>query len=120
MQEFPFRIKFEGELAVDSGGVSRDFCSAFWEAAYKNAFDGNVFLTPALHSGVDLESLEVIGTITSHMYLAVGFIPVRVAFPSLGCILFGPNVTIPNELMVEALILLMAFVLMNRTVCNWQ
>lgn len=104
LDEFPFRIKFEGELAVDSGGVSRDFCSAFWETVYENAFDGNTLLTPALHSGVDFESLETLGTIISHMYLAVGFIPVRVAFPSLACILLGPNITIPKELMIEAFI----------------
>lgn len=102
--EFPLSIKFEGELAVDSGGVSRDFCSAFWETAYEKAFDGNILLSPALHSGIDLESLKVIGAIVSHMYLAVGFIPVRVAFPSLACILFGPNVDIPNEFMLETFI----------------
>ncbi len=104
LQEYPFRIKFEGEAAVDSGGVSRDFFSAFWEEAYKIAFDGNVLLTPALHSGVDLESLRVIGSIISHGYLAVGFIPVRIAFPSLACIFFGPNVYIPEEFLVESFI----------------
>lgn len=104
LDEFPFRIKFDGELAVDSGGVSRDFCSAFWEAAYAKAFDGNTLLTPALHCGINLESLQKIATIISHMYLAVGFFPVRMAFPSLACILLGPNVTIPKELMVEAFI----------------
>ncbi len=104
LDEFPFRIKFKGEAAVDSGGVSRDFFSAFWEEAYKLAFDGNTLLTPALHSGVDLESLGMIGTIISHGYLAVGFIPVRIAFPSLACIFFGPNVSIPNAFMIESFI----------------
>lgn len=104
LNEFPFRVKFKGEIAIDSGGVSRDFCSAFWEAAYEKAFDGNTLLTPALHSGIDLESLQLIGSIISHMYLAVGFIPVRVAFPSLACIFIDPNVSIPSEIMIETFI----------------
>lgn len=104
LDEFPFRIKFDGELAVDSGGVSRDFCSAFWEMAYQDAFDGNIVLTPAVHSGVDMESLGVIGTMISHMYLAAGFLPVRIAFPSLASMILGPNVAIPDEFMVEAFI----------------
>lgn len=104
LDEYPFRIKFKTELAVDSGGVSRDFCSAFWESAYEKAFDGNTLLTPALHSGINMDSLAVIGTILSHMYLAVGFIPVRIAFPSLACILFHPNISIPSEFMVEAFV----------------
>ena len=104
LNEFPFRIEFKGEKALDYGGVSRDFCSAFWEAAYEKAFDGNTLLTPAVHSGVDMESLRLIGTMISHMYLAVGFIPVRVAFPSLACIFIDPNVSIPNKFMVEAFI----------------
>ena len=104
LDEFPFRIKYNGERAIDSGGVSRDFCSAFWESAYEKAFDGNTLLTPALHSSINLESLTVIGTILSHMYLAVGFIPVRIAFPTLACIFLHPNVSIPDEFMVEAFI----------------
>ena len=34
LSEFPFRIRYEGEQAVDTGGVSRDMFSAFWDKAY--------------------------------------------------------------------------------------
>ena len=104
ISEYPFRMKFDGEAAVDSGGVSRDFFSSFWEKAYAKAFDGNTRLTPALHSGVDLESLGLFGAIISHGYLAAGFLPVRIALPSLMCIFFGPNIDIPNDIMVESFI----------------
>ena len=91
LNEYPFRVKFDREQAIDSGGVSRDFCSAFWEVAYEKAFDGNILLSPALYSNVNLESLKTIGAIISHMYLAIGFIPVRISLPSLACIFLGPN-----------------------------
>ena len=54
LNEYPFRVKFDREQAIDSGGVSRDFCSAFWEVAYEKAFDGNILLSPALYSNVNL------------------------------------------------------------------
>ena len=31
MKEFPFRVKFKNEQAIDVGGVARDAISAFWE-----------------------------------------------------------------------------------------
>ena len=40
LSEFPFRAGFEGELAVDTGGVTRDMISAFFEGMYIKHFDG--------------------------------------------------------------------------------
>ena len=34
LRGFPLRISFQDERAFDSGGVSRDMFSAFWETAY--------------------------------------------------------------------------------------
>ena len=34
LMEFPFRIRYEDEQAVDTGGVCRDMFSGFWEQAY--------------------------------------------------------------------------------------
>ena len=31
--EFPFRVAFDDEQALDTGGVSRDLFSAFWNIA---------------------------------------------------------------------------------------
>lgn len=36
LSEYPLRIKFDGEVGFDSGGVCRDMFSAYWEEAFKN------------------------------------------------------------------------------------
>ena len=41
--EFPFRIRYEDELAVDTGGVCRDMYSAFWNEAYIQHFEGESY-----------------------------------------------------------------------------
>ncbi len=41
LSEYPLRVQFKGEQAVDSGGgVCRDMLSCFWERAYLKHFDG--------------------------------------------------------------------------------
>ena len=52
--EYPLRIKFEQEMAIDLGGVSRDMVAGFWEHAYKNLFDGSSLLTPVMHPQTDM------------------------------------------------------------------
>ena len=44
LKEFPFRIRYEDERAVDTGGVCRDMFSAFWEEAHRKHFDGEKLL----------------------------------------------------------------------------
>ena len=39
--EYPLRIKFHDEQAVDEGGVQRDMLSAFWTEAYTHLFEGS-------------------------------------------------------------------------------
>ena len=34
LDSFPVQFEFEGENAVDQGGVSRDMFSAFWEVCF--------------------------------------------------------------------------------------
>ena len=36
---YPFRVQFDGEKAVDTGGVCRDMYSSFWESACLRHFD---------------------------------------------------------------------------------
>lgn len=43
-EEYPVRIKFYGELAIDIGGVSKDMYSPFWEECYKILFDAPTLL----------------------------------------------------------------------------
>ena len=41
---FALQVSFEGERAIDVGGMFRDMLSGFWEEAYCQRFDGGVFL----------------------------------------------------------------------------
>ena len=66
------------EEAVDDGGVQRDMFSAFWVDAYSHLFEGAK--TPMVQPGIDIGTFS---KLVSHGYLACGFLPVRIALPSL-------------------------------------
>ena len=83
LKEFPLRIHFQDEIAFDSGGVCRDMFSGFWEEAYFKFFDGSSLHTPVLHATIDMTKLPLLGKILSHGFLVCGYLPIRVAFPSL-------------------------------------
>ena len=104
LKEYPFRISYANEKAIDTGGVSRDMFSAFWEIAYIKAFDGGNLLVPASHPGVDMAQLEMLGTILSHGFLSSGFLPLRLAFPVLCCIVFGPSCPVSDEIVMDSFI----------------
>ncbi len=53
LREYPFRIRFEGERAIDVGGVARDMFSAFYEEAHECLFDGSSLLCPIVHPDMD-------------------------------------------------------------------
>lgn len=99
---FNMSVRFSGELAVDFGGVTRDFFSGFWEETYVKMFDGSALLAPVCHAEVDLHHFEVIGTILSHGYLCCGFLPTRIAFPVLASVLLGLSTSISQEVMVRS------------------
>jgi len=103
LQEYPLHIKLEGEKAIDSGGVSRDMLSAYWQDAYKHFFDGSTLLIPTVHPNTDVSVLPKLGVILSHGYLVCGFMPTRITFPSVACILLDTSITIPTKILVEAL-----------------
>ena len=100
--EYPLRIAFDGEKAVDTGGVCRDMFSGFWDKAYEKAFDGTNALMPAVHPHVDMEMLPLLGAIFSHGFLSCGFIPVRLGFPTFVAIVLGPTVTIPDSMLIAS------------------
>ena len=89
--EFPFRIAFDDEQALDTGGVARDLFSGFWIHACQRHFDGSGTLVPALHPHVDMRVFPLLGTILSHGYLACGFLPVQIAFPVIAAAVLEPN-----------------------------
>ena len=102
LTEFPLRIKFAGEVAVDLGGVCREMFAAFWEEAYKLYFDGSTLLSPVLHPHIDMQSLPKLSVILSHGYLCSGFLPTRIVLPVLVYILLGTTVELPSSILVNA------------------
>ena len=104
LKEFPFRITYVGKRAIDTGGVSRDMFSAFWECAYLNVFDGGNLLAPAIHPGIDMSNLPVLGAILSHVFLSSSFLPIRVAFPILATVLLGPSVKIQDMIIMDTFV----------------
>ena len=102
--EYPMSIKFVGEKAIDCGGVSRDMISGFWEMAYRNIFDGSSLLTPTIEPHTNaIAQLPSVGRFLSHAFLCTGFLPTRVAFPTLAGMLLGPGVKIDSPILLEAL-----------------
>ena len=48
LKDYPFRVRFINEKAVDIGGVCRDLFSAFWEDSYVEIFEGEKLYVPIL------------------------------------------------------------------------
>lgn len=102
VSEFPFRISFVDEQAVDTGGVCRDMFSAFWEEAYVRLFDGEALLVPVLHPKADVADFSVLGIIISQGFMTTGFLPVRISFPCLAAVLCGTEIAIPDKILLES------------------
>ena len=102
LDEFPFRTSFEGERAVDVGGVTRDLFSAFFEEAYVKHFDGASLLVPVDIPNTYSPPFSALGAIFSHAYMVAGMLPVKIAFPTLASILLPNLKDLPNQLMLEA------------------
>ena len=104
LEEFPFRIRYENERAQDTGGVCRDMFSSFWEEAYVQHFDGEKLLIPSMRPGVNMAKFKLIGTILVHGFMVCGFLPVRIAFPVIAAVLLGPDVKIPDTILIESFV----------------
>ena len=89
-KECPIYIEFIGEIAVDYGGVQRDMYAGFWHKAYSVLFEGATLLTPMIHPQMDMSTFTIIGRILSHGYMVSGTLPIRIALPTLICMLLGP------------------------------
>ncbi|KAL5515643.1 hypothetical protein EMCRGX_G000838 [Ephydatia muelleri] len=104
LKDYPFRVRFINEKAVDMGGVCRDLFSAFWEDSYVKIFDGEKLLVPAVRPNPDMAVLCLHGTILSHGFMVCGFLPIRIAFPVLAAIFFGPEVEVPDSIILDSFI----------------
>ena len=101
--EFPMQIQFKHERGVDLGGLTREFFSAFWAEAFMKLFEGDSTLIPSFHPHTQLSLFETLGKIISHGYLVCGYLPIKIAMPTLLSILFGPKVDIPSPLLLNSL-----------------
>ena len=104
VQEYPFRIKFTNERAIDTGGVSRDFFSAFWEIAYIKDFDGGSTYIPSVHPHTDMAHYVVLGSILAHGFVSCGFLPNRLAFPVVAHTLLGSDAFIPDSIIIDSFV----------------
>ena len=104
LEEFPFRVQYVWEKAVDTGGVCRDAFSLFWKKAYLQYFDGESLLIPAVNPNTDLSTLTLLGSVLSHGYMVCGYLPIRIAFPIIAAILLGPETNINNTILLNSLI----------------
>ena len=104
MKEFPFRVEFFNERAIDTGGVCRDLYSCFWEQAYIKHFDGDKLLVPAVHANSEISVFPILGTILAHGYFVCNFLPVRLAFPIIASVFHGTDIHIPDKVLLESLI----------------
>lgn len=102
--ENPFRIAFDDEEAIDTGGVCRDMFSGFWKTAFEKFFDGSGSVVPATYPNLDMSSLPIIGAILSHGYIVCGFLPVHMSFPVLAAILLGPTFQIQDSTLRESFV----------------
>ena len=104
LEEYSLRFRFEGERAFDAGGVCREVFSCFWKLAYPKHFDGERLLVPSICPGMKKCEMTTLGTIISHGYLVCGFLPIRLALPVIVGTLKGPNVDIPDAIVIESLV----------------
>ena len=104
LKEFPFRVEYVGEKAVDTGGVCRDAFSLFWEKAYLQHFDGERLLIPAVNPNTELSTLTLLGSVLSHGHMVCGYLPIRIAFPVIAAILLGPETNISDTILLNSLI----------------
>ena len=52
----------------------------------------------------DMAVLRLHGTILSHGFMACGFLPIRIAFPTLAAVFFGPKVEVPDSIILDSFI----------------
>lgn len=101
--QHPLRVRFQGEMGVDTGGLTREGFSAFWQKAYLKHFDGSPLLRPVMYAGLNDLRLATLGRILSVGCLTCGFLPVRIAFPTLAAILMRSTPDLPADILFDTL-----------------
>lgn len=71
---------------------------------YLKVFDGSYLLIPAVHPGLDMTPLLVLGAILSHGFLSSSFLSIRMAFPIISSVLLGPLVEIQDAIIIDSFV----------------
>lgn len=78
---YPLSVRFVNKQAVNCGGVCQDKISG--GSLYIPFWWQHSWYTSLLHAQTNMQDFSILGMILSHGYLLEGYLPVRVAFPSL-------------------------------------
>ena len=104
LQDYPLKIRFAEEIGIDTGGVCRDMLAEFWQATFREFFDGSILLVPAVHAQSDMSVFRILGTILSHGYLFCNVLPTRITFPCMAAILLGSDVKISQDILLNSFV----------------
>ena len=69
LQEYPFRVKYINEKAVDTGGFCHDMPSTFWLEAFVTAFDGENLLVPCIHPDSNMDLFVILNNFFTWLYI---------------------------------------------------
>ncbi|XP_033761985.1 E3 ubiquitin-protein ligase TOM1-like isoform X2 [Pecten maximus] len=100
-------VRFEGEMGLDTGGLTKDAFSTFWDKAFKEYFKGENSLVPFMPVSRFAEAQTVypiLGRILSHGVALTGTFPIRLS----RCMLFtmiNSNVTEDEESILKDVLL---------------
>ncbi|OWF39690.1 uncharacterized protein LOC110464724 [Mizuhopecten yessoensis] len=75
-------VRFVGEIGMDTGGLTKDAFSTFWDRAFREYFRGENSLVPYLGASKFAEAQRVypiLGRILSHSVALTGTFPVRLS-----------------------------------------
>ena len=117
VNEYPLFVQFCDELTVDTGGVTRDIFSAFFDDFYLRLFDGPSLLYPAVHASIEVNGFTTIGTILSNAYLIKGIFLIEWPFLALLLLYLAQTQQFPNPYFVIPLFPLSVHILRFCTLC---
>jgi hypothetical protein len=102
MVECKLHVSFEEEQGMDFGGLTEDFFSSFWEAAFAEYFEGDVvkipLASPTKMSAISNSILPALGRILEHGWKLTRKIPVRFCEASFIALVHGEE-AVPNEVL---------------------
>lgn len=82
---------FDGEMASDFGGVSREVYSSFWKESSLNFFEGNDNSFVPRCGGISKEAYITLGKIIHHGFLLTGIFPVCLNQAYIQAMLMGED-----------------------------